>query len=276
MTTPPSEWTSIGDVSADHGEILIIANHGVPVLPGDNSPWDRFIGYTAITSKRSPDGATETIVADIYSPGWETPFAAVPGHAREDALIIRTGNPSAYDVEARTCGDPRHTGWCEVRIVLHRHDDEDEGDPEEPDGELPAPRRRPVPYPSAMPQQDGSPAGAPEIRPEIVQALFSALTDMDPAKLAAVAETGITSAERKQAEDLFLASIIVGFDQRERWLQAMDVLIGDRKLSDNPSWSDLFDDLTPERAAQLRDLYDALPDGARAEYDERYGRPREI
>lgn len=49
-------------------------------------------------------------------------------------------------------------------------------------------------------------------------------------------------------------------------------LIGDRKLSE-PTWADLFDGLTPDRAEQLRDLYDALPDGARAEYDRRYGYP---
>ncbi len=38
-------------------------------------------------------------------------------------------------------------------------------------------------------------------------------------------------------------------------------------------WADLFDSLAPERAVQLGTLYEALPDGARAEYDRRYGRP---
>lgn len=57
----------------------------------------------------------------MYSPGWEAPVAAAPGHAREDALIVRTGNPSAYEVEARACQQPGHTGWCELRIKLHDH-----------------------------------------------------------------------------------------------------------------------------------------------------------
>lgn len=142
MTASPGEWTSIGDVSADHGEILIIANHGTLVPPDREAPWDRFIGYKVVTSERSPDGATELIVADIYSPGWESPAAAVPGHAREDALIVRTGNPSAYDVQARACQHPGHAGWCELRIVLHDHiGDEGDDAPGDPDDELPVPPR---------------------------------------------------------------------------------------------------------------------------------------
>ena len=38
----------------------------------------------------------------------------------------------------------------------------------------------------------------PQPRPEVVQALFSALVDMDPGELAKIAETGITPAERSQ------------------------------------------------------------------------------
>lgn len=52
----------------------------------------------------------------------------------------------------------------------------------------------------------------------------------------------------------------------------MQLLIGDRKLT-KPTWANLFDGLTAERAVRLRDLYDALPDGARAESDRRYGYP---
>ncbi len=112
----------------------------------------------------------------------------------------------------------------------------------------------------------------PEPRPDVVQAYFTALTDMDPGKLAPLEDLGITAAERRQAEALFAASLEAGLDQRKRKLQALHVLIGDRKL-DGASWADLFDGLTPDRAARLRDLYDALPDGARAEYDRRYGYP---
>jgi hypothetical protein len=139
-SAPACEWASIGDVSADHGEILIIANHGVPVAPADDSPWDRFIGYKVVSSERGPDGTTENFVADICSPGWESPVAAEPLHAREDALIVRTGKGSAYDVQARRCAHPGHAGWCEVRILLHNHVGED--DNEESDVELTQPRHR--------------------------------------------------------------------------------------------------------------------------------------
>lgn len=40
--------------------------------------------------------------------------------------------------------------------------------------------------------------------------------------------------------------------QRKRWLEAMQVLIGDRKFSE-PSWPDLVDGLSPERASRLRE-----------------------
>ena len=63
--------------------------------------------------------------------------------------------------------------------------------------------------------------------------------------------------------------------QRKRWLEATQVLIGDRKFSE-PSWPGLVDGLSPERASRLRELYDALPDGALSKYDRRYGRPEEI
>ena len=68
-----------------------------------------------------------------------------------------------------------------------------------------------------------------------------------------------------------LASQEHGQRRREVW----QVLIA-RDWPSPPSWEQLFDDLTPERAARLGSLYDALPEGARAEYDRRYGRPQDI
>jgi hypothetical protein len=124
-----------------------------------------------------------------------------------------------------------------------------------------------------MPERD---ADQPPVRPEVVQAIFSALIDMDLAKLAPLAEAGITPAERKQADELYLASIIAGHDQRDRWLRTVEILIGGRTFSSPPSWPERFDGLSPEGAAKLRDLYDAMSDGARAEYDRRYGRPEKI
>jgi hypothetical protein len=138
------------------------------------------------------------------------------------------------------------------------------------EGEL---RRCPVrgSYYAHVPGYDQS-GGEPEIRPDVVEALLSALIDMDPARLAPLAGAAVTTAERKQAEDLFLASMLASAGHRERQTEAWDILIT-RKWPSPPTWDQLFDDLTPEREARLAELYDALPDGARTEYDKRYGRP---
>ena len=118
----------------------------------------------------------------------------------------------------------------------------------------------------------------PSIRPEVVQAVFSALTDMDPGQLAPLYAAGIriTPAEQRQANQLFAASIEAGFNQRERFARAMEVLLDGRKFTTPPSSAQLFDGLTTKSVAELRDLYDALPTSCRAEYDSRYGRPDEI
>jgi hypothetical protein len=115
--------------------------------------------------------------------------------------------------------------------------------------------------------------GEPQPRPDVVQALFSALVDMDPGQLAKIAETGITPAERRQAEDLFAASIEASLPRRQRFTKAMVILADGGQLQQGATWRELFDSLTPERAQLLEGLYDALPDGARAEWDSRYGRP---
>lgn len=54
------------------------------------------------------------------------------------------------------------------------------------------------------------------------------------------------------------------------------MLTANRQLTEGTSWADLFDSLQPGQVAELRGLYDAMPDGARAEYDRRYGRPEGI
>jgi len=128
-----------------------------------------------------------------------------------------------------------------------------------------------------MPEYN-APGDEPEIRPEVVQAVFSALIDMDPATLMQLeaAGTGVTSAEREQAENLYAASLRASQDQPQRWLEGVKVLTARSDLSGGRSWADLFDSLGPEHAIQLRGLYDSMNDGARAEYDRRYGRPEEI
>lgn len=122
-----------------------------------------------------------------------------------------------------------------------------------------------------MPEYD-QPGSEPEIRINVVEAVLSSLIDMDPARLALLAETGVTAAERAQADDLFLASMSASAGHRERRAEAWDILMA-RQWPSPPTWEQLFDDLTPERAARLGDLYDALPDGARTEYNKRYGHP---
>lgn len=116
-----------------------------------------------------------------------------------------------------------------------------------------------------------------ELRPEVVDAVYTALLKMDPAPLLVLEEagTGVTAAERAAAEDLYLNSMLASHDHRERWLRSMQVLFGDRKFDHDPTWAELFDGLSPEAASELRDLYDALSDGARAEYDRWHGAPGE-
>lgn len=119
-----------------------------------------------------------------------------------------------------------------------------------------------------------------QIRPEVVQAYFDAVTTMDPAKLTAFAElagrTGMTRLERGQAEALIAAALEAEIPHRDGLLEVFSLLAANRSPA-NPmsgaTWAELFDELTRERAARLGDLYHDLPDGAREEYDRRYGRP---
>lgn len=116
-----------------------------------------------------------------------------------------------------------------------------------------------------------------EVRPEVVDAVYGALLKMDPASLRELeaSGTGITAAERAAGEQLYAASLLASQDHRSRRLRAMQVLFGGRQNAAGASWAELFGDLSPAGAAELRDLHDALPDGARAEFDRRYGPPRE-
>jgi hypothetical protein len=132
-TAQPRQWTDIGGVSTNHGEILLIANHAVSVPPG-TAPWDRWIAYSILNPCRSPDGRVETFVVDQYAPAYES---IRPGHAREDAMIVHTREGSAHTVEARTCTDAGSPGWCELRIKLHDHVPEDLGELLDDEADLP-------------------------------------------------------------------------------------------------------------------------------------------
>jgi len=126
------------------------------------------------------------------------------------------------------------------------------------------------------------PGDEPEIRPEVVQAIFSAMADNNSAKLNDLLRSGVTTGEYLQAMNQYGESpsgespsgksASGAPDNHQREFEAIKLLAGDRPLADATGWPDLFDGLTPERVAQLRDLYNALPEGARAEYDRRYGR----
>jgi len=111
-----------------------------------------------------------------------------------------------------------------------------------------------------------------EIRPEVVEAIVRAMTQRNPAVLLEIAHLGVTPAERRAADDLMLATITATSDHQARIVKAMELLLH-RRWDSPPTWEQLFDDVTPEIQAQLEDLYDAMPDGARVEYDRRYGRP---
>jgi hypothetical protein len=112
-----------------------------------------------------------------------------------------------------------------------------------------------------------------DTRPEVVQALFQALIEMDDSALLHLEGTAITPAERAAAENLYLAAAPANLGHRKRKVEAIRLLAGDGGLAGNPTWAELFDRLPAERVPQLADLYDALPDAARAEYDRRYGQP---
>jgi len=80
----------------------------------------------------------------------------------------------------------------------------------------------------------------------------------------------------ERAENLFAATLDASHPGRIRMVEAIRILAGDGGLAGQPTWANLFNMLTAERAAELAALYDALPDGARAEYEQRYGRPADV
>ena len=63
------------------------------------------------------------------------------------------------------------------------------------------------------------PGDEPGIRPEVVQVIFSALTDQDPGKLEQITDAGVT-AEYRQAVSLYANGAHLSLDHRERELRA--------------------------------------------------------
>jgi len=107
-----------------------------------------------------------------------------------------------------------------------------------------------------------------QVRPEVVAAIVTALQETDPSNLPPDA----TRAEKDAAKDQYLSGMVADRTQRDRQTQAWELLVT-RAHEDPPSWSQLFDELPESSISQLAGLYDALPEGAQAEYARRYGAP---
>ncbi len=106
------------------------------------------------------------------------------------------------------------------------------------------------------------------IRAEVVDAIVAALTATDPDGLPEDA----TREEKDAAQDLYFTRTAAGRDQRERQSRAWELLLT-RSYDEPPTWDRLFEDLPAGVETELGDLYDALPEGAQAEYARRYGAP---
>ena len=111
-------------------------------------------------------------------------------------------------------------------------------------------------------------------RPEVIEAIVKAVTMMDPAALAPLLELGVTADERAAADNLILASFVAKSQDNDRRLEAWNIFISaGLDARKQQSWANLFEHLTEAQAIRLGELYDVLEDGARAEFDRRYGRP---
>lgn len=106
------------------------------------------------------------------------------------------------------------------------------------------------------------------IRPEVVDAIVAALTETDPTGLPEDA----TRAEKDAAKDRYFTAMVAGREQRDRQSRAWELLLT-RSYDEPPTWAQLFDDLPAGTRDELGDLFDALPEGAQAEYTRRYGSP---
>ncbi|MGY2083122.1 hypothetical protein [Blastococcus sp. SYSU DS0539] len=110
-----------------------------------------------------------------------------------------------------------------------------------------------------------------EVRPDVVEAIVGVLKGGDAGELPA----GATAAEKTAAKDRYLSEFVAERSKRDRQAQAWELLLT-RSYDDPPTWRQLFDDLAPEAHAELGELYDVLPEGAREEYARRYGVPSTV
>jgi hypothetical protein len=111
-------------------------------------------------------------------------------------------------------------------------------------------------------------SGTEQVRPEVVAAIVTALQETDPSNLPADA----TRAEKDAAKDSYLSGMVADRTQRDRQTEAWELLLT-RSHDEPPSWRTLFDELPESSISQLAELFDALPEGAQAEYTRRFGAP---
>ena len=107
-----------------------------------------------------------------------------------------------------------------------------------------------------------------QVRPDVVEAIVGVLKGGDAAAL----PEGATPAEKAAAKDSYLSDFLAERGKRDRQSQAWELLLT-RSYDEPPTWAQIFDDLDPAVHAELGDLFDALPEGAREEYVRRYGEP---
>jgi hypothetical protein len=106
------------------------------------------------------------------------------------------------------------------------------------------------------------------LRPDVVEAIVAVLKGGDPSDLPATA----TREEKDAAKDRYLSEFVAERSKRDRQNRAWELLLT-RSYDEPPTWQRLFDDLSPDAAHELGELYDVLPAGAQEEYARRHGTP---
>ncbi len=97
------------------------------------------------------------------------------------------------------------------------------------------------------------------IHAEVVDAIVKAWTALDPSALQGLSEV---TREEKEAADALILEVKVYEVFQDAGLKVAGM-----------SWPEVFDRLDDSHIARLRELYPAIPQGGRAEFDRRFGRP---
>ncbi|WP_286690031.1 MULTISPECIES: hypothetical protein [unclassified Aeromicrobium] len=109
------------------------------------------------------------------------------------------------------------------------------------------------------------------IHAEVVDAIVKAWTALDPSALQGLSE--VTREEKEAADALILEAFSLRQPQGEAFLKVYEVFQDAGLKVAGMSWPEVFDRLDDSHIARLRELYPAIPQGGRAEFDRRFGRP---